>query len=182
MDVVGRVQGFVVGLMLAAAVGWGGCGGGASGSSEPIPTSIAGDKRISDLTPAEHDQLCTDLNKWATSGSILIEGCNSNGWLFASIEAGTTPSATDADLQMVCETNFNNCVASPVGTDCNQMPPNCTATVSEYDTCLFGSAAAQAMIPPCSELTRASLPTTLNTLNNQVNTVCARYFQCPSSM
>jgi hypothetical protein len=177
---VKRIQSVVVGVALAAAAGCGGCGG-PSGSGEPIPTSVAGNKRISDLTPTEHDQLCADISEWVTSTSFLSVGCNSNGWLFASDKAATTPSATDADLQATCESTAAACVASGVATNCSQLPPNCNATVSEYDTCIFRSAAAEAKIPPCSELTRAALAATVNALDNQTNTVCARYFvECPS--
>ena len=57
-------RGVVVGASLGVAIGSGSCGGGAGGSGDsvnPIPISVLGNKRISDLTPAERRQFCADL-------------------------------------------------------------------------------------------------------------------------
>ena len=178
-----RKIGVVVGCALAFALGCGGSGG--SGSfGEPIPTSIPASKRLSDLTPAERDQLCMDLGQWAMSGPFLTDGCRATAWLTTSLAASQDTSMTDTDLQALCQTLYDGCVAGGVTTNCSQVPATCTATVGEYDTCLSDSVAALGGLPPCSAVTRASLPSTVAHLTSQQNSAACTSLQnkCPGSV
>src|SRR6186997_2329619 len=90
----------VVGLAFGLAVAGGACDDGGPGSgSTPVPTSVPGNKRISDLTPAERDQLCADVAAWAVTGPFLTDGCNASAWLATYLESSLDTAATDADLQ-----------------------------------------------------------------------------------
>src|SRR5687768_7279530 len=79
---VNRIRIVVLGFAFGIAVAGGGCDGD-SGSGSPVSTSVPGNKRISDLTPAERDQLCADVTQWAMTGPFLTDGCNASAWLAA---------------------------------------------------------------------------------------------------
>lgn len=151
------VRGVVVGLALGIAVAGGGCDGDGNGGGGSIPTDVPGDKRISDLTPAERDQLCMDVTQWAMSGPFLPNGCNATAWLLTSLVASTDTAATDAELRASCETGYADCVAGGVTSMCDDVPTTCTATVSEYTTCAADGVDALGALPACSQLTRASV-------------------------
>jgi hypothetical protein len=179
-----RGVGVVFGIVLASAAGCGGGSGGSGNFGEPIPTSLPANKRISDLTPAERDQLCTDLGQWAMSGPFLADGCNATAWLTTSLAASADTSMTDADLQATCEQLYSACVAGGVTTDCSKLSATCTATVGEYDTCLSDSVAALGGLPPCSAATRASLPSTVAHLTSQPTSAACTAVQnkCPGAV
>jgi hypothetical protein len=181
---VRRVRGLVVGAMLAMGVGCGGGGGPGSGWGDPIPTSVPGNKRFSDLTPAERDQLCTDLTQWAMSGPFLTDGCNASAWLATELAASFDTSMTDLDLQTTCQGLYDSCVAGGVTVDCNKVPTTCTATVGEYTTCLSDSTANLGGLPQCSALTRASVQATVSRLNNQPTSAACTSLEnkCPGSV
>src|SRR5204862_6364638 len=87
-------------------------------------------------------------------------------WFTTDLQASSDATATDADLQSTCEGLYASCVAGGVTTNCSQIPATCTATVGEYDTCFSDTVAALGGIPPCSSLTRASLPANVARLTN----------------
>jgi hypothetical protein len=180
-----RFSGLVAGSVLAIAAGCGGGSGGpGGGGGEPIPTSVPGNKRISDLTPAERHQLCTDIGQWAMSGSFLTDGCNATAWFATDLSASTDPSLTDADLRTTCQGLYDSCVAGGVTTNCSQLPTTCTATVSEYATCASDSVAALGGLPPCSAVTRASLPATVARLTSPPASAACTSLQnkCPGAV
>jgi hypothetical protein len=177
---VRRTRGVLVGLALAIA----GCGG-SDGGSGGVPTSVPGDKRIADLTPAERDKLCADVAAWAMSGPFLTDGCNASAWLATSLLGGLDPAATDASLRTMCETLYAQCVAGGVTANCDdQVPSTCTATVSEYNMCLSDSVDALGALPPCSSVTRASLASALTILTSQPTTAACMSVesQCPGAI
>jgi hypothetical protein len=132
-----------------------GCGGG--DGTTPISTSVPGDKQLGGLTPGERDQLCADLGAWAMSGSFLNDACNTSAWLATFLQSSTDNTTTDANLRILCEGLHAQCVANGVMSMCEQPSTACTATVSEYTTCLMDGAEALSGLPPCSSVTRASL-------------------------
>lgn len=178
-----QLRGLVVGSMVAMAAACGG-GGGTPDWGEAIPTSVPGNKPISTLTPAERGQLCTDIGQWAMSGAFLTDGCNATAWLATSLAASGDTTMTDADLQTTCQMLYSACVAGGVTTNCNQVPATCTATVSEYTRCLSDSVDALGGLPPCSAVTRASLPTVVAGLTSQPTSAACTALQrmCPTAL
>jgi hypothetical protein len=132
----------VVGASLSIAIGAGSCGGsagGGGGSASPIPTSVPGNKRISDLTPAEHRQFCADLAAWAMSGPLLTDGCNVDAWLASYAQSTVDVAATDAELRATCASLYADCVANGVMSGCDTMNPRfalqpCPSTTSAFWT------------------------------------------------
>lgn len=160
-----------------------GCGGGGGSSAGAIPTSVPGNKRISDLTPAERGQYCADIAAWAMSGPFLTDGCNADAWLSTYLQSSLDTAATDADLQATCAGLYAQCVANGVSSTCDtSMPSTCTATVSEYDACVVESIDILGTLPACSAVTRASLAPTINSLNSHpLSSKCmAVQAACPS--
>jgi len=159
-----------------------GCGGGGSAAGT-IPTSVPGNKRISDLTPAEEGQYCQDIAAWAMSGPFLTNGCNVDAWLAAYLQSITDTAATDADLRTTCSGSYSLCVANGITSNCDVTGPStCTATVSQYDACLVETVDILGTLPSCSAVTRASLAPAINSLNTRpVSSTCvAVQAACPS--
>ena len=174
---VRRTRGVLVGIALAIA----GCDG-SDGGSGGVPTSVPGNKRIADLTPAERDKLCADVTAWAMSGPPLTGTCNAGALLSTTLLGSLDPAATDASLQTMCATLRDQCVAGGLTTDCSQLPSTCTATVSEYNMCLSDQIAVLGSLPPCSSVTRASLPSILTTLSQPRSAACMSVEnQCPGA-
>jgi hypothetical protein len=144
---------------------------------------VPGNKRISDLTPSERDQFCADLTAWAMSGPFLTDGCNASALLATYAQATVETTATDADLRTSCAMLYSACVAGGVTSMCSQIPSTCTATVSEYDTCVSDSTAALGGLPECSWVTRASLPSSISRLTNPPSSAACTALQskCPSA-
>ena len=178
------IRAVVLGLAFGIAVGGGACDGDSGSGGSPVPTSVPGNKRISDLTPAERDQLCADVAAWAMTGPFLTDGCNGSAWLTAYLQSIVDTAATDADLRTTCETLYVDCVAGGVTSNCSQVPANCMATVSEYNTCLSDSIEPFAGIPACSTATRASLSATAARLTTPVSSSACTAVQtkCPDAL
>jgi hypothetical protein len=172
----------VTALGIAAVLA--GCGGGSGSSVGAIPTSVPGNKRISDLTPAEEGQYCMDIAAWAMSGPFLTSGCNVDAWLAAYLQSMTDTAATDADLRTTCSGLYAQCVANGVTSNCDVTGPStCPATVSEYDACLVETVEIIGTVPGCSAVTRASLGPMINALNTHPLSPRCMTIQaeCPSS-
>ncbi len=160
-----------------------GCGSGSGSSAGAIPTSVPGNKRISDLTPAERGQYCADVAAWAMSGPFLTDGCNADAWLGTYLQSTVDSAATDADLRTICSGLYAECVANGVSSTCDTSTPStCTATVSEYDGCVVESVDILGTLPACSAVTRASLGPTINSLSTHpLSATCMRVqAECPS--
>jgi hypothetical protein len=180
---VRHVREVVLGVALGIALTSSGCDGDGGGGS--IPTNVPGDKRISDLTPAERDQLCMDVGQWLMSGPFLMDGCNAVAWLTTYLVGGADTAITEAELRQLCETSYADCVAGGVTSNCDATGlATCTATVSEYNMCLVDSTAALGVLPACSMLTRASLNNALTVLTSQPTTPACMSVstKCPDAM
>jgi hypothetical protein len=118
--------GVVVGHALAFSLGCGGGSGGPGNFGEPIPTSVPADKRLSDLTPAERDQLCTDLGQWAMSAPFLTDGCNATAWLTTSL-GGLPPrsAVTRASLP----STVARLTSQPTSAACTSVQNKCPGAV-----------------------------------------------------
>jgi len=174
----------VLGLAFGTAVAGSACDGDSGSGGSPIPTSVPANKRISDLTPAERDQLCADVAHWAMTGPFLTDGCNGSAWLATYLESTLDTAATDADLQAMCQLLYADCVAGGVTSNCSQVPANCMVTVSEYNTCLSDSIEPFAGIPACSSVTRASLSSNFARLATPVSSAACTAVQnkCPDAL
>jgi hypothetical protein len=172
-----------LGVAFGIAVAAGACDGD-SGSGNPVSTSVPGNKRINDLTPAERDQLCADVTAWAMSGPFLTDGCNASAWLAAYLLSLGDTTASDAELQTACQTLYADCVANGVMSSCSDLPTTCTATVSEYNMCLSDSLDGFAGIPACSTATRASLSANAARLLTPMSSAACTAVQtkCPDAM
>ncbi len=175
----------ISGLSLAVAIISVGCGDGGGAGRESIPTSVPGNKRLSDLTPAERGQYCADIGAWAMSGPFLTAGCDVDAWLAAYLQSVAEPAATDADLRTTCAGIYAQCVANGVTINCDTSTPStCTATVSEYDACVVEDVAALGELPGCSAVTRASVAPALDSLmSRSLSPMCmAVAAKCPPMM
>jgi hypothetical protein len=177
-----RCASATIGLMLGIATFSAGCGGGKGTGPGPIATSVPGNKRISDLTPAERGQFCADIAEWAMSGPFLTDGCNLDAWVSTSLQASLDTTATDADLRATCSALYSECVANGVTSTCDTSAPStCTATVSEFDTCLVDTVDVLGSVPDCSALTRASAQTEITAISTRPLTAACMAVQakCP---
>jgi hypothetical protein len=180
-------RGAVVGASLGVAIWAGSCGGGTGGgggSVSPIPTSVPGNKRISDLTPVEHEQFCADVAAWAMSGPLLTDGCNVDAWLASYAQSTVSVAATDAELRATCASLYADCVANGVTSSCDTMNPStCAATVSEYNQCLLDTVSFLGTVPGCDEVTREALASTAARFNaHTASSACmAVQTKCPNS-
>ncbi len=145
-----------IGLLAAAAV----IGGLGCSSTETLEgdgdggdqTTVSGDKPLSDLTSAEIARICKDA-----SPSLVAVSCNLAGFISASYSAAYDVTLTDAQLAAACTEAATACKTQLATPDCSsvtQARASCTATVSEYFTCLEDTVA---QIPDCSQTTRTLL-------------------------
>jgi hypothetical protein len=141
------------------STGANGTGGGNGSGSGDFSTGVSGDKPLSDLTPAEVEQLCDDLDAYYTNSSVTSDlqelSCRFAG-LFGAAFAG---AESDEAVQAVCQMAYDSCQAEPSEStwECGPASGECTATVSELMACTKDSAEglnqAKEQFPECSELT-----------------------------
>jgi hypothetical protein len=109
-------------------------------------------------------------------------GCNASALLTTYLLASTDPAATDASLRTTCEGLRAGCVAGGVTSMCENFPSTCTATVSEYNTCVVDTTDGLGGLPDCSTLTRASLSAVIPQLTTITSPAWMSVEQkCPSS-
>jgi len=173
------VPGMIVVISLGLGIVSGGCDDGGAGSE--IPSSVPSDKRISDLTPTERTQFCSDVETWAMSGPFLAEDCNVSAWTLAYLESTTVPTATDDTLRSLCTGTYSECVAGGVTSTCDATQlATCTATISEFDACLSDGVGIFGTVPACSAVTRSALASTIARLQQSSSAACASFqTKCP---
>ncbi len=96
-------------------------------------TSLDGGRLLSDLTPGEATQLCDDA--YAYFGETISQAtlCKAAGLSYTI----SSSAPTDAVMQENCAMREGECLnARPYVPDCAAIPSPCTATVSDYATCV----------------------------------------------
>jgi hypothetical protein len=153
----------VIGALVAA------CGSSTGSSSDGMfTTSVTATAKLSDLTNAQQNQLCSDLHTFNASTvykNAIEGGCRLAGIIIASI---SNPQS-DAAAQKACMDAYNSCKADPLATNllsatnfaCYSSSTGCKATVGEFAACLNDVYAALstdlAALPVCSMITRGGL-------------------------
>jgi hypothetical protein len=131
-------------------------------------TSVAGNKSLATISPADATQLCIDSINYASRNIPKSDLCKRVGYAAAAQAFALQPgTATDTVVQMVCTTAVNQCnsASSDAGAGgCNiGTTSSCaaTATVDEYSKCVSDTVATLKAglqsFPACSEITVASL-------------------------
>ena len=158
----------LIGFVLIAVAG---CHGGSGGDS--FSTTVPGSSQVQSLTPAQANQLCSDLTNY------LNQQVDSQSFCQAAAVAGTAkaaaqdPTLTDAQLQQGCEKATTTVCptasdggffgAGDGGASACGSTTGCSATVEQISTCATGTGASLAqfekMFPNCSMVTRAKLST-----------------------
>ncbi|GEM_PF-2329325 len=125
--------------------------GGASGAGGV--TSLSGDRLLSELTPAEATQLCAEAYAYlgAAIGPAVL--CKASGLTYTI----SSSAPTDAVMRENCTRQEAACLsAAPYVPDCAPIPSPCTATVSQYATCVTDQAVTYnstvPTIPDCAEV------------------------------
>lgn len=140
-------------------------GSGNTGGTSSVPgggdfaTSVPGSKPLGDLTPAEVDQLCDDLDAFYSSSGVASDLEEFSCRLGGIIAAAFTGAETDEAAQAACQSAYDSCMAEPAETtsECGEASATCTATVAELAACTNDSRQffrdATDELPACSELT-----------------------------
>jgi hypothetical protein len=128
--------------------------GGSSGGS--AVTTLSGIRPVNALTTAEATQLCNDTYAYFGSASSTATTCKWRGLSYAA--SSSAPS--QAVLQQNCSSQESGCVQAAKPWDnnsgCSDIPATCTATVTEYSTCISDEVAAFVQVvnglPSCTTL------------------------------
>jgi hypothetical protein len=150
----------VMGIGIALAS----CGGDIAGQggrgASTFTTSVDGGQPFASLSPGDQVTFCNDTI-WFLEHAVIPPDCKLMG-----VEAalGVSATASDGDRQIACTKAQKSCETADAGLTCDFSaftPENCTATVSDFASCLdgIGSSAsrAAAALPDCNVLTRQSL-------------------------
>ena len=129
--------------------------GGYTGSDKQtaVHSGLPADQIASSLTPVETEQLCRAVDD---AHAVVEPGeCNFMGILGAAMLyfLGTTDVAS---LRASCVTTRDSCIADPTEGECDELPPDCGASVAELEAC-FASAFDAAVtvfesLPACEQL------------------------------
>lgn len=154
---------------------------GCDGDSGAFTTSAPSNKRLADLTPAERGQLCMDLARYAQT--LAEDSCRLAALFTVYLQTTIDTTATDAELQQTCSMLTADCVAAGVTTTCDPVPATCTATVGEFSACISDAPRVLQAVPPCSAAQRATLESTIMSIENQPTTAaCATLdMKCPET-
>ena len=147
------VSSVFVALMLPAA-----CEG--SGGMVMFRTSVSSDRPLNGLSSEEIATLCMGLVNFASTSGLKGDECRLTGFVTASTEASSIPTATDAELQSACSGISTSCLTTvsncPLPT-----PADCTASVADLVACANDSAAQThllaSQVPACSGIDRTAI-------------------------
>jgi hypothetical protein len=180
--------------------GFGATATGGTKSTSAGNQSLAGDRQLGSLSAAEIDQLNQAIADDAARQYQALSKdqlCLFAGTMGAVMAAAFGTGATDATIQQSCTQMVSTCqqggTTSPNDSTSSNEPTaaslaGCTVTVSEYETCAKDSATAMVTainaLPPCSQLTAASLTSTTDSpFATKDPTSCAVVNQkCPQLM
>ncbi len=174
---INKVTWAIPGLLMAVVVS--GCGGDSDDGPTSFATGRDRDEELGNISAADAEQLCeegltylSNRTKQSLPDSTL---CTIRGMEGLANELTQLP--TDAELQQICATERDECLADPPAglraafepdeSACEgAVPSDCTAKVGDYEDCVNGTANEIARlstkIPTCEELT-LSLLIELNT-------------------
>jgi len=148
--------------------GMGGTSGGTGGGTGTSVTSLSGTKTIGMLSATEATQLCNDTYSYFGTAVPHATACKWNGLY----RAASSSSMTTDQLRTGCSLAENSCLQSDAGAftnqGCGDVPTNCTATVSQYASCITDEAAEFLQtvngFPSCTVVTMAGTSPILNAL------------------
>lgn len=160
--------------LVAALIG---CSGGSAKSDAGkredggAITTVDGSASLSNLSPSQMTQLCTDVNGF-TAGTLVPDVCRLQAYFATVAAAAANQNESDTALRTACSATFEQCVgpsdAGIAGHDAGGLDggacaglssSQCTATVAELTSCLSDLNGAYQAIPACSALSRTSLTT-----------------------
>jgi hypothetical protein len=178
-----RELSMALGVFVSAACGGGGSPGGFDGG-------VPGDKPINQLTPAETQTICGNLEGTFLSASFLDERCQAEA-IALVIEFDT--NATDSQLPTDCVRAHASCqTQAGMGADggaaatCAPFGATCTATVNQLSACVdeFLATFRALDVPVCDQLTRAKVDAVqaATTVNPTTGPACQAYAAaCPDA-
>ena len=139
-------------LLLAA------CGGGSG--TVMFRTSVSSDRPLNGLSSGEIATLCVDLTNFDSNSGLKGDECRITGFLTASTQASSTPTATDVELQSACSGISTSCLTTVPNCPL-PAPAGCTATVADLIACANDSAAQThllaSQVPACSGIDRTAI-------------------------
>jgi hypothetical protein len=134
-------------------------GSPAGGASGGVSTGIEGTRRLDMLSATDTEKLCAATKSFVKDTPALATNlCR----LVAVVVTELGEPMTDTEAQMLCQMGFTDCTGSIVeGGSCGEVPPGCTATVSQLEACWSATPAfvtsVTASIPACGVLTLKDL-------------------------
>lgn len=153
------LTGLLIGLVAS-------CGGSTpTANLGGFSSSIAGNTQLDQLTPAQLQTLCGEVDAFDTSSGQVMDLENVLCLTAGIFSAALVSPQTDATVQAACTSAYNQCLATP-GTETFSCPTmaalaGCTVTVAEYSACINDSAKVEIMslgsLPSCQDLTVADL-------------------------
>jgi hypothetical protein len=151
----------LIGLTLLAVAG---ChdGGSGTGGGGTFSTTVPASSQIQNLTPAQANQICSDLTDYLNQQLDSQSFCQPAAVIGTAAAAAQDSTLTDAQLQQVCQQAATQaCPSADGGTASCGSPAGCSATVEQIGACANDYAAYlkqfEAMFPTCSMITRAKL-------------------------
>ncbi len=152
-----------------------GCGGGGSA----VHSEVDGNKKGSELSAEELDQVCeATLNYLEEQVDVTESTCKIAGILGGAIAAAL--GGGDEEIQTTCSDAVDACQnndAVQEGTDnltCDDTPdsaPDCDVTVAEYEHCMTDAVNVAAdwarSIPKCDSLTEENVDQASDTVRNR---------------
>lgn len=177
-------------------------GGGGGGSSGGFSTNLPGETEVQNLTSAQADQLCRDVNSYLMKQVDSPSFCQVAAVMATANQAAQDTTLTDGQLQQVCSvvaTSVCTLLTSDAGasgsvdagvSSCGSTA-GCTATVAQLSACLTDTGTSfstfEKMFPTCSMVTRARLATvdggalpTVPPSCAAANTACPNFNPMPS--
>jgi hypothetical protein len=137
------------------SVSTGGAGYVGDGGSGGV-TSLDGGRLLSDLSPAEVTQLCSDGYAYLQAEIDQATLCKAAGLTYTI----SSSAPTDDVMRENCATREAECLtAAPYVANCAPIPSPCTATVAQYTACVADQAAVYGTsvsgMPNCMEISGA---------------------------
>jgi hypothetical protein len=145
-------------------------------------TGVDGSKPLGTVSGPEAQSICDATQTWTSQAIAQAKqqqlACRVSSTVIAGVGSGFGGGGgmvgSDEELRMACQAAYDRCAMTPppamtAAPTCQGFPPGCTATVSEYETCLNDIPPfvdqTLAMLPTCETLNRISILLVLNIVN-----------------